>query len=110
MRFCKWWQAKPSKSCSREGIVTKLSRERDGFPRHTIKTLRKVLPNILRPKYGHEIADLVNARMVSYSGTLGGRDTDRYADRLYDKLAEALKELEHEFRPFLDVLVQSGDE
>ena len=110
MRFSKWWQAKPSKTSSREGVVTKLSRERDGFPRNTIKTLRKVLPNILRPMYGQEIADLVNARTVSYNGTLGGRDTDRYADRLYDTLARALKELEQRFRPFLDALAESGDE
>ena len=81
-----------------------MHRERNDFPRHTIKTLRKVLPNLIRPLKGQEIADLANARKVDDNGTIGGRDTDRYADRLYDNLADAIRELEREFRPFLNVL------
>jgi hypothetical protein len=58
----------------------------------------------VRPKYGKEIADLVNARKVDRSGRLGGRDTDRNADRLYDEAAEAVMNLQDHFRPFQDAL------
>lgn len=103
-RFGKWWQAIPTEKDHHEGIVTRLSRTIDGFPRLTIKTLRKILPNQARPKYGAEIADLLNARRVNRSGNRRGRDTDRYADRLYDEAKQAILELETKFRPFLDVL------
>lgn len=59
---------------------------------------------MLRPKFGKEIADLVNARKVDASGTSGGGETDRYADRLYDKVAEAIREYKSHFQPFLDAL------
>jgi hypothetical protein len=98
--FADWWQANKAPL----GIVTRLSKERAGFPRHTIKMLRKVLPNLIRPAYGKEISDLVNARRVDGAGRIGGRDTDRYADRLYGKVAEAIRSLEGQFRPFLNAL------
>ncbi|MEZ5943977.1 MAG: hypothetical protein R3C18_21480 [Planctomycetaceae bacterium] len=103
-RIAKWWQAIPSKSDSHEGVVTRLSRTIDGFPRLTFKTIRKILPNMARPKHGAEVADLLNARSVDGSGTSGGRITDRYADRLYDEAKEAIQSLEPTFRPFLDAL------
>ncbi len=106
-RFSKWWQGNATKNDAHVGIVTKLSTEIKGFPRHTIKNLRKILPQLVRPLYGKEIADLVNARKVDESGRTGGRDTDRYADRLYEKLAEAIREHKSHFQPFLDVLVES---
>ena len=78
----------------------------DEFPRNTIRTLRKILPSMIRPKYGKEIADLANARRVESGGTVNGQITDRYADRRYDQLAEAIRELEIPFRPFLDALAE----
>ena len=86
------------------GVITKVQRDDKEFPRHTIKYLRKILPNLVRPKYGKEIADLINARKVDRSGRLDGRDTDRYADRLYDEAAAAIMSLQDHFRPFLDAL------
>ncbi len=103
-QFAKWWQAVPSGTTTHVGAITKVQRDDEDFPRFTIKYLRKILPNVVRPKYGKEIADLVNARRVDRSGRIGGRETDRYADRLYDKAAEAMAELQDHFRPFLDVL------
>lgn len=100
----KWWQAKPCASDSHEGIVTRLERQIEGFPRHTLKSLRKILPTHIRPKYGQEIADLANARKIGEGGTVKGLVTDRYADRRYEQLAEAIDELETVFRPFLDAL------
>ncbi|WP_146512018.1 hypothetical protein [Thalassoglobus neptunius] len=105
-RIAKWWQAIPSKSDSHEGVVTRLSRTIDGFPRLTFKTIRKILPNMARPKHGAEVADLLNARSVDGSGTSGGRITDRYADRLYDEAKEAIQSLESNFRPFLNALAE----
>ncbi len=105
-KFSRWWQGNPTESDPHTGIVTKLSQEVEGFPRHTVKNLRKILPHLIRPKYGKEVADLVNARKVDASGTTGGRETDRYADRLYDKVAEAIREYKEHFQPFLDVLVK----
>ena len=103
-KFGCWWQAIPSKSDPHIGVVTKLQRAHEGFPRHTLKTLRKILPNLFRPEFGREIADLVNARKIDDSGRISGADTDRYADRLYDKVAEAITKFESHFRPFLDAL------
>ena len=109
-QFAKWWQVQKSdksKNTNRdyhEGIVSRLNRTLDDFPRHTIKTLRKILPNTVRRKYGSEIADLLNARKVDRKGNQGGRDTDRYSDRLYDEAAEAVRFHETTFRPFLDAL------
>jgi len=105
-RIAKWWQAIPSESDSHEGVVTRLSRTVDGFPRLTFKTIRKILPNMARPKHGAEVADLLNARSVDGGGTSGGRITDRYADRLYDEAKEAIQSLESNFRPFLDALAE----
>ncbi|MCR9209042.1 MAG: hypothetical protein NXI28_12485 [bacterium] len=107
-RFSKWWQAIPTEKDKHIGVVTKLNRDVDGFPRHTIKWLRKILPNLVRPEYGKEIADLVNARRVDRSGRVAGRDTDRYADRLYDKASDAIMKLQDHFRPFLEAL-KAGD-
>ena len=109
-QFAKWWQAKkslkgkPDKRDYHEGVVTRLSRTLDDFPRHTLKTLRKILPNTVRRKFGAEIADLLNARTVDRKGNRGGRDTDRYSDRLYEEAAEAIRFHEQTFRPFLDAL------
>ena len=100
----KWWQAVPCKSDPHEGIVTRLSRELDDFPRHTLAYLRKILPSHVRPNYGKELADLANARSIGEGGTINGAITDRYADRRYDQLADAIRDLEADFRPFLDAL------
>ncbi|GEM_PF-476939 len=102
--FAKWWQSVPSGKTTHVGVITKVQRDDKEFPRHTIKYLRKILPNLVRPKYGKEIADLINARKVDRSGRLDGRDTDRYADRLYDEAAAAIMSLQDHFRPFLDAL------
>ena len=110
-RIGAWWQGRPCPGDPAHiGVVTKLERDVEGFPRHTIKTLRKILPHLIRPKYGKEVADLVNARHVDDDGRIAGSDTDRYADRLYDKVAEAIREMESHFRPFLDVLAEGLDE
>jgi hypothetical protein len=37
-------------------------------------------------------------------------DTDRYADRLYDHVAVAIREMETHFRPFLDALKDGLDD
>lgn len=103
-KFGKWWQATQTKSSKHEGVVTRLNGSIDGFPRHTLKTLRKILPNLARPDFGSEIADLLNARKINSSGNRGGRDTDRYSDRLYDEAKAAILELETAMRPFLDAL------
>ncbi|APZ95724.1 hypothetical protein [Fuerstiella marisgermanici] len=102
--FCDWWQESPANKNHKCGVVTKLSREVSGFPRYTIKYLRKILPTLVRPTYGNEIADLINARKVDRHGRVSGRDTDRYADRLYDEAAEAVLAQREHFRPFLDAL------
>ncbi|WP_417737786.1 hypothetical protein [Rosistilla oblonga] len=104
VKFSKWWQHKPSESSRGLGVVTRLNRDDPEFPRLTIKYLRKILPNVLRPTHGKEIADLINARKVDRSGRVAGRDTDRYADRLYDKAADALSGLRVHFKPFLEAL------
>ncbi|MBB02247.1 MAG: hypothetical protein CMJ47_06345 [Planctomyces sp.] len=110
-RIGNWWQGRPCPGDPTHiGIVTKLERDVEGFPRYTIKTLRKILPHLIRPKYGKEVADLVNARHVDNDGRIAGSDTDRYADRLYDKVAEAIREMESHFRPFLDALGEGLDE
>lgn len=103
-KFANWWQAKATKSSRREGIVSALARRDKNFPRHTVKSLRKILPNMIRPIHGKEIADLVNARAIDAGGRHGGRDTDRYADRLYEKAVDAVLELRSEFEPFLKAL------
>lgn len=108
--FSQWWQAKPSKSSRRIGVVTKIMRDCDGFPRHSFKTIRKILPQLVRPKFGGDIADLINARKIDGSGRVSGKDTDRYADRPYEKVAEALIELQDHFRPFLDTLVVAPED
>ncbi len=102
--FSKWWQEVPSKTSRGMGVVTRLHKDNPDFPRLTIKFLRKILPNLVRPTHGEEIADLINARKIDRSGRSGGRDTDRYADRLYDKAADALSGLRVQFKPFLEAL------
>lgn len=109
VRFAKWWQAKPTPGDHRKGVITKVREEFPEFPRHTMKYLRKILPNMVRPDYGKEVADLVNARHIDGAGRAEANDTDRYADRIYDKMAHAIQELEPVFRPFLDAL-KSGDD
>lgn len=100
----KWWQAIPTKASKHIGIVTRMNREDPNFPRYPIKNLRKILPSIIRPRWGKELADLVNARKIANNGVLNGAITDRYGDRPYDPLADVLTELQSEFRPFLDAL------
>ena len=41
---------------------------------------------------------------------MDGSDTDRYADRLYDNVAAALREMETHFRPFFDALKDGLDD
>jgi hypothetical protein len=97
----KWWQAKPSKTATDCGVVTAIAKEVEGFPRLTVKTLRKVLPNAVRPDYGKEVADLAVAHSLGRSDMV-----DRYSDKPYGKLHEAIRAMEEKFAPFLDALSQ----
>jgi len=102
-KMSKWWQAIPTKSNRHIGIVTKMNRDDPKFPRHPIKSLRKILPSWLRPK-SKELANLSNARKIADNGLWRGDISDRYSDRPYDNLAQAIKELEVSFQPFLEAL------
>jgi hypothetical protein len=95
----KWWQSQPSKTDPHCGVVTAIANEVDGFPRLTLKTLRKVLPNAVRPEYGKDVADLAVAHSVGRSAMV-----DRYSDKPYRKLHEAIRAMETKFAPFLDAL------
>lgn len=106
IKFGKWWQAKPSGKDAHSGVVTRIQNDDPSFPRHTIKTLRKILPNLVRPKFGKEVADIVNARTVHADGRMGGGEIERYSDSLFEKGAEAIRTLEGSFRPFLDALAE----
>jgi hypothetical protein len=83
----KWWQAMPTEADSHCGVVTAIAKEVEGFPRLTVKTLRKVLPNAVRPDYGKEVADLAVAHSLGRSAML-----DKYSDKPYRKLHEAIKD------------------
>ncbi len=102
--FARWWQRKPSPSDNRSGIITKMQSMIPEFPRYSIKYLRKILPHHLRKSHGAEIANLGNARVIDENGHQGKAMIDRYADRRYEALADAIRELETTFRPFLDEL------
>jgi hypothetical protein len=99
----KWWQSQPSKTDPHSGVVTAIAKEIEGFPRLTLKTLRKVLPNAVRPDYGKEVADLAVAHSLGRSAMV-----DRYSDKPYRKLHEAIRALEAKFAPFLDALSQDS--
>jgi hypothetical protein len=98
----KWWQAQPSNTDPHCGVVTAIAKEVEGFPRLTVKTLRKVLPNAVRPDYGKEVADLAVAHSIGRSAMV-----DKYSDKPYRKLHEAIRALETKFTPFLEALGQS---
>ena len=68
VRFGKWWGAVPGKTERHKGVITKIIEKQPEFPRHSIKYLRKILPQAVRPKWGREIADLANARHVDAAG------------------------------------------
>lgn len=105
-RLSKWWQAIPTKASHHIGIVTRMSRDDPTFPRYVIKSLRKLLPSIIRNRrgWGKELADLANARKIADNGQWRGELADLYGDRPYDVLAGVLTELQKDFRPFLDAL------
>ena len=63
--------------------------------------LLHVLPNLLRQKYGDEIADLSNARRVSRRSI-----TNRYSDPRYATLKAAILDLRPQLQPLLDELVK----
>jgi hypothetical protein len=102
----KWWQGDPGHSVKgkKYGIVTKLADEIDGFPRLTVKTLRKVLPNTIRTQLDvksdkKELAQLAIMHTISRSAMI-----DRYSDRPYAQLHRALDQLADHFAPLLDAL------
>jgi hypothetical protein len=95
----KWWQSFPSQIDPHCGVVTAIAKEVEGFPRLTLKTLRKVLPNAVRPDYGKEVADLAVAHSLGRSDMV-----DKYSDKPYRKLHEAIRAMETKFAPFLDAL------
>jgi len=99
----KWWQAQPSEADSHCGVVTAIAKEVAGFPRLTVKTLRKVLPNAVRPEFGKEVADLSVAHSMGRSAMV-----DKYSDKPYRKLHEAIRAMEQKFAPFLDALSQDS--
>jgi len=106
VKFGKWWQAIPTEKDPHCGVVTRIQKKQPDFPRNTIKTLRKILPNLIRPKFGREVADVINARAINRDGRMAGGEIERYADPLFDKAAEAIRSLEEPFRPFLDALAE----
>jgi hypothetical protein len=102
-KMSKWWQALPTKTNRHIGVVTRMNRDDPNFPRHTIKSLRKILPSWIRPQ-SKELANLSNARKIDDDGLWRGDISDRYSDRPYDNLAQAIKGLESSFQPFLEAL------
>lgn len=105
-KMSKWWQAIPTEKNKHIGLVTRMNRDDPSFPRYPIKSLRKILPSWIRPRreFGKELADLANARKIDDDGLRKGNVGDRYSDRPYDVLADVIRELESDFRPFLDAL------
>ena len=103
-KMSKWWQSIPTKTDRHIGIVTRMNRDDSTFPRYPIKSLRKILPSWVRPRYGKDMADLANARKIDNEGLWRGDIGDRYSDRPYDKFAEIINELRADFMPLLDVL------
>jgi hypothetical protein len=97
----KWWQSQPSATHLQSGVVTAIAKEIEGFPRLTLKSLRKVLPNAVRTDFGKEVADLAVAHSVGRSEMV-----DRYSDKPYRKLHEAIRAMESKFAPFLEALGQ----
>ena len=97
----KWWQSQPSATHLQSGVVTAIAKEIEGFPRLTLKSLRKVLPNAVRTDFGKEVADLAVAHSVGRSEMV-----DRYSDKPYRKLHEAIRAMESKFAPFLETLGQ----
>jgi hypothetical protein len=112
-KFSKWWSQKPSGKDYHKGVITRVQETCPDFPYYPIKSLRKILPNLVRPNWGREVSDLVNARHVddagqvrhvAANGKVANAETDRYSDRLYDVVAEAIRGLKPDFQVFLDQL------
>ena len=103
-RMTKWWGEVPNgKTVTGVGVITRVQRIDPSFPKHPLKNLRKVLPSLLRQKYGCEIADLSNARRVSRTSV-----TNRYSDPRFETLKTAILELRPKLQPLLDELAKDG--
>ncbi|WP_146596990.1 hypothetical protein [Novipirellula galeiformis] len=103
-RMTKWWgEVSNGKTITGVGVITRVQRIDPTFPKHPLKNLRKVLPNLLRQKYGSEIADLSNARRVSRTSV-----TNRYSDPRFETLKAAIIDLRPKLQPFLDELAKNS--
>jgi hypothetical protein len=91
--FQNWWKSVLDRITSQD--------EHRGFPRLPFGTLRDLLPNLLRPDYGDEVASMcLQHGENKYDDLL-----DCYANVPFRKLFQATKEIEERFKPFLDKLV-----
>ena len=97
----RWGRVPNGKTVTGVGVITRVQRIDPNFPKHPLKNLRKVLPNLLRQKYGDEIADLSNARKVTRTSI-----TNRYSDPRYAALKAAILELRPQLQPLLDELAK----
>ncbi|WP_146583108.1 hypothetical protein [Neorhodopirellula pilleata] len=103
-RMTKWWGEVPNgKTITGVGVITRIQRIDAAFPKHPLKNLRKVLPNLLRQDYGSEIADLSNARRVARTSV-----TNRYSDPRYATLKMAILDLRPKLQPLLDELAKDS--
>ncbi len=89
-RFAKWWSA----------LLDRVQKHHPDFPRLPFGSLRDLLPNVLRREFSDETAS-----MCLQHGQIGEDDLLKcYANTPFKKLFDATRQLEPEFRPFLDSL------
>jgi hypothetical protein len=89
-KFTKWWK----------GLIERVRKSEEGFPHLPFGALRDVLPDVLRNRYGDDVASL-----ALQHGSLGEDQLLKcYANLPFRKLFDATKELSDHFRPMLDAI------
>ena len=90
--FGNWWSR----------IINNVVKDNPNFPKLPFGSLRDVLPNILRQKYGEEIASLCLHHVKSGQDDL----INSYANKPYARLFSATRELHEMFKPMLTQIQQ----
>jgi len=90
-----WWNGKATKSTRKIGVVTKVGRRIDNFPRYPFKSIRKTVSNELRKKFGGEVASL----MLCHGNPTNDDLLNIYADRPFGLLHDALRKIHSLYEP-----------
>lgn len=98
----KLWSGRESGTRKATGLVTRVADSNANIPALPFKTIRKMVSNDLRSKYGEELASI----QVCHGRVSNDSLLHHYAEKPFGRLHQAMREIRELYQPVFDVIEQ----